>query len=63
MIPLDLRTHGGKEWQIEPRIGYVSCRLRDVESGKVVICGTLKQIMRYLSGPDTRRVLGARNLQ
>lgn len=39
VIPLDLRRHGGKNWQIEPRLGYASCRLRDMESGTVEFAG------------------------
>ena len=62
VIPLDLRTHGGKNWQIEPRFGYTSCRLRDRETGAVDFCGTMKQCLREVSRVLAHR-LGARNLQ
>lgn len=60
VLPLDLRKHGGENWQIEPRLGYASCRLRDMDSGKVVMVGTLKQVFRHLSRTQPHR-LGARN--
>jgi len=62
VIPLDLRSHGGKRWQIEPRLGYTSCRLRDMDSGAVDFCGTMKQCLREVSRVLAHR-LGARNLQ
>jgi hypothetical protein len=62
VIMLDLRTHGGKHWQIEPRLGYTSCRLRDVDSGAVEFCGTMKQCLREVSRVLARR-LGSRGLQ
>ena len=62
VLPLDLRKHGGKNWQIEPRLGYTSCRLRDVGSGAVEFCGTMKQCLREVSRVLAHR-LGARNLQ
>lgn len=61
-VPLDLRSHGGDEWLIEPRLGYASCRLRDVATNKVVAVGTLKQLLRFLSRQTPRR-LGLRNLE
>lgn len=62
VITLDLRTHGGKHWQIEPRLGYTSCRLRDVDSGAVEFCGTMKQCLREVSRVLAHR-LGSRGLQ
>jgi hypothetical protein len=62
VISMDLRTHGGKNWQIEPRIGYTSCRVRDMESLAVEFTGTMKQCLRWMSRQAVRR-LGARNLQ
>jgi hypothetical protein len=62
VIPMDLRTHGGKNWQIEPRLGYTSCRLRDMETGAVDYCGTMKQCLREVSRVLAHR-LGGRNLQ
>lgn len=62
VIPLDLRSHGGKHWQIEPRLGYTACRLRDVDSGAVECAGTMKQCLREVSRVLAHR-LGARGLQ
>ncbi len=62
VIPLDLRSHGGKRWQIEPRLGYTSCRLRDMDGGTVDFCGTMKQCLREVSRVLAHR-LGARNYQ
>jgi hypothetical protein len=62
VIPMDLRTHGGKNWQIEPRLGYTSCRLRDMGTGAVDYCGTMKQCLREVSRVLAHR-LGGRNLQ
>lgn len=62
LIPLDLRTHGGKNWQIEPRLGYTACRLRDLDTDAVEFCGTMKQCLREVSRVLAHR-LGARALQ
>ena len=58
----DLREDGGKHWQAEPRAGYTSYRLRDVDTGEVEMCGTMKQCLRWMSAQLVRR-LGVRNLQ
>ena len=60
-VPLDLRSHGGRNWIIEPRLGYTSCRLRNVATNEVVVVGTLKQVLRFLSRHTPHR-LGFRNL-
>jgi hypothetical protein len=62
VLPLDLRKHGGGELQIEPRLGYASCRLRNVATGEVVMVGTLKQVFRYLSR-QIPHTAGARNYE
>lgn len=59
---MDLSRHGGKRWQIEPRLGYTSCRVRDLDTGVVEYAGTMKQCLRWLSRQVVHR-LGARNLQ
>ena len=61
VVPIDLRRHGGKNWQIEPRMGYVACRVRDLDSGAMDYCGTMKQCLRWISTQLAHR-LGARNL-
>lgn len=55
----DFRADGGQHWQAEPRAGFVSYRLRDVETERVVYIGTLKQCLRWMSGRMVRR-LGVR---
>lgn len=60
-IPLDLRSHGGDSWQIEARLGFASCRLRNVATGEVAMAGTLKQVFRHLSRQQPH-LMGARNL-
>jgi hypothetical protein len=62
VVPMDLRQHGGKNWQIEPRLGYTGCRVRDVETEAVEYAGTMKQCLRWLSRQLVHR-LGARRLQ
>ena len=61
VVPLDLRKHGGKEWQVEPRLGYTSCKVRDVETGKVEFVGTMKQCLRWVSR-QLAHLLGERAL-
>jgi hypothetical protein len=61
VVPMDLRQHGGKHWQIEPRLGYTGCRVRDVETEAVEYAGTMKQCLRWLSRQLVHR-LGARRL-
>lgn len=62
VVPMDLTQHGGKRWQIEPRMGYIGCRVRDVETERVEFSGTMKQCLRWLSRQLVHR-LGSRNLQ
>lgn len=62
VVPMDLSLHGGKRWQIEPRLGYTSCRVRDLDTEAVEFTGTMKQCLRWLSRQVVHR-LGARNLQ
>lgn len=62
VVTLDLRSHGGRLWRIEPRLGYTSCRLVDESTGEVEACGTMKQLLRYLSR-QVPHLMGARNLQ
>lgn len=57
----DFREDGGEHWQAEPRAGFVSYRLRDMTTERVVYIGTLKQCLRWMSGRMVRR-LGLRAL-
>lgn len=62
VVPMDLSKHGGKRWQIEPRLGYTSCRVRDMDTEAVECVGTMKQCLRWMSRQVAHR-LGARGLQ
>jgi hypothetical protein len=62
VVPMDLSRHGGKRWQIEPRLGYTSCRVRDMDTEAVECVGTMKQCLRWMSRQVAHR-LGARALQ
>ena len=62
VVLMDLSKHGGKRWQIEPRLGYTSCRLRDMDTDAVECVGTMKQCLRWMSRQVAHR-LGARGLQ
>lgn len=59
-ITLDLRSYGGQLLRIEPRIGYVACRLVDDETGEVLRCQAIKELLHRIAD-DLPRVLGWRN--
>jgi hypothetical protein len=60
-ITLDLRSYGGERLHIEPRMGYIACRLLD-DAGTVKDCAALKTLLHRWADslPPT---LGARRLQ
>ena len=45
---LDLRTWGGPALHIEPRLGYIAARARDLETG-AVDCAALKTLLHRLA--------------
>jgi len=53
---LDLRTWGGPALHIEPRLGYIAARSRDLETG-AVDCAALKTLLHRLADslPRTAR--------
>ena len=60
-LVLDLTSYGGKRLRIEPRLGYVACRVIDDESGAVVQCAALKTALHSIAD-SLPRTLGVRNL-
>jgi hypothetical protein len=46
---LDLTSYGGPNLRIEPRLGYVACRLIDADTGCVLRAAALKTILRDLA--------------
>lgn len=59
---LDLRGAGGRLLRIEPRMGYVSWRAVDAESGEVLHVAALKELLHKLAD-DLPRWLALRNYQ
>ncbi len=58
-IDLDLTSHGGPRLRIEPRVGYVSCRMVDIDTGATQ-CAALKTLLHTLADNLPRR-MGLRN--
>ena len=54
-IILDLRSYGGELLQIEPRLGYISCRLIDA-GGTVRDCAALKTLLHRVADSLRRRL-------
>jgi hypothetical protein len=48
-ITLDLTSYGGKRIRIEPRMGYVSCRAVDDDTGRVLHCAAMKTLLHTLA--------------
>ena len=57
---LPLKHAGWKDVRAEPRIGYVSWRLVDIETGEVLHCAAMKELMRWIAR-RVPRMLAARN--
>lgn len=60
-FPLPLKSAGFRDLQIEPRLGYVSWRARDVETEEVIHCAALKELLRWIAR-QVPRMLAERNL-
>ncbi len=58
-IDIDLTSHGGPRLRIEPRVGYVSCRMVNLDTGSVE-CAALKTLLHTLADNLPRR-MGMRN--
>ena len=59
---LDLKACGFHDLRIEPRIGYVAWRAIDVESGKVLHCAALKELLHWVAD-QLPRMLAMRNYE
>ena len=55
-ITLDLRSAGGHDLTLEPRRGYVSWRARDNDTGKILHCAALKELLHRIADDLPRRL-------
>ena len=62
VVTLDLRSWGGKRWRIEPRLGYVSGRAINEETGEVEHCAAIKELLRLIAR-DTVRMMSPRSMR
>ena len=62
--PFDLllKDAGYRDLRIEPRLGYVAWRAVDVDTGEVVHCAALKELLHWIAD-RVPRMLAARNYQ
>ena len=58
---LPLRAAGYRDLHIEPRLGYVAWRALDAETGEVVKCAALKELLRWVAA-EVPRMMSARRL-
>ena len=58
-IRFDLASEGYRDVIVEPRIGYVSWRMLDAQTGKCIECAALKTLLHRLAD-RLPRTLGAR---
>lgn len=59
---LPLKSAGFRDLHIEPRLGYVAWRAMDKDTGEVVRCAALKELLRWAAA-STPRMLAARNFE
>ena len=59
---LPLKACGYRDLRIEPRIGYVSWRAIDADTGEALHCAALKELLRWIAG-EVPRMLAARNYE
>jgi hypothetical protein len=59
---LPLRACGLRDLRIEPRLGYVAWRAVDVDTGEVLHCAALKELMHWIAD-RLPRMLAIRNYQ
>ena len=57
---LPLKAAGYRDLHIEPRIGYVAWRALDAETGELLHCAALKELLRWVAG-QVPRMMAARN--
>lgn len=61
-FPLLLKSAGFHDLNIEPRLGYVSWRAVDIDSGEVLHGAALKELLHWIAD-RVPRMLAARNYQ
>lgn len=59
-FPLPLKSAGYRDLHIEPRLGYVSWRALDAETGEVLHCAAIKELLRWIAR-RVPRMQAARN--
>ena len=59
---LDLKAAGFHDLRIEPRLGYVAWRAVDVDSGEVLHCAALKELLHWIAD-QLPRMLAMRNYE
>lgn len=59
---LPFRHLGWRDVRIEPRLGYIAWRCVDADTGEVIACKALGEMLRWIAG-EVPRQLGIRNLQ
>ena len=59
---LELKAAGFHDLRIEPRLGYVAWRAIDAESGDVLHCAALKELLHWIAD-QLPRMLAMRNYQ
>lgn len=62
-IQLDLTTAGGPNLRLEPRLGFVAWRARDVCTGQVLHCCALKELLHRIADDLPRMASPSRGLQ
>lgn len=57
-----LAAAGYRDLRIEPRLGYVAWRAVDADTGEVLHCAALKELLRWVA-KQVPRMLAARHWQ
>ena len=57
---LPLKSAGYRDLHIEPRLGYVAWRALDVETGELLHCAALKELLRWVAA-QVPRMMAERN--
>jgi hypothetical protein len=57
---IQLKATGYRDLRIEPRLGYVAWRAIDAETGEVIHCAAIKELLRWIA-KQVPRQLGAHN--
>jgi hypothetical protein len=57
---IPLKAAGYRDLRIEPRLGYVAWRAIDAETGELLHCAAIKELLRWVA-KQVPRQLGAHN--